>query len=95
MNKFTRLDLDELPNTPTTEPETMSKTHDQSFLNPPPALLCKLASIAVHADEMLSPMGHGFDKIALQSAISDSDVQEWLKAMTKAAMAPVQRTQPK
>jgi hypothetical protein len=58
--------------------------------------MCKLASIAVHADEMLSPMGHGFDKIALQTAIADPDVQEWLKAMTKVAMAPVKRTtQPK
>lgn len=60
-------------------------------LTPSPSLLCKLASIAVHADEMLSPAGHDFDKVALQSAINDKEVKEWIKAMTAMAMAPVKR----
>lgn len=46
------------------------------MLNPPPALLCKLASIAVHADEFTSPDGHQFDLDALKSALADPDVVE-------------------
>lgn len=61
-------------------------------LLPSPALLCKLASIAVHADEMLSPKGREFDRAALLSALSDSEVMEWLSKMTAMAMAPVKRT---
>lgn len=60
-------------------------------LTPSPALLCKLASIAVHSDEMLSPHGHHFDKQALQSAIGDTEVAAWLKQMTAMGMAPVKR----
>lgn len=60
-------------------------------LQPGVALLCKLASIAIHADEMLSADGHGFDKIALQSAIQDAEVQAWLKEMGDAALAPKKR----
>lgn len=60
-------------------------------LTPSPALLCKLASVTVHADEMLSQNGHEFDRVALLSAIQDAEVQKWLAAMTKAEMAPVKR----
>lgn len=69
-----------------------SKAHRTEVLAPSPSLLCKLASIAVHADEMLCPMGHGFDKLALQSAIGDPEVVEWIKQMTAMAMAPVKRS---
>ncbi len=58
---------------------------------PSPAILCKLASIAVHTDEMLSPHGHHFDKAALRSVITDSDVAAWIKQMTDMGMAPVKR----
>jgi len=61
------------------------------MLQPPPSLLCKLASIAVHADEFLSPDGHDFDRTALTSALADSEVQEWIAAMTTAALAPRKR----
>lgn len=60
-------------------------------LNPKPSLLCKLASIAVHADELASPDGHEFDRIALASAIADPEVRDWLRSMTEAGMAPVKR----
>lgn len=60
-------------------------------LSPSPSLLCKVASIAVHADELLSPKGHEFDRHALQSALTDAEVIKWLSAMTKAGMAPVKR----
>ena len=61
-------------------------------LKPGPGLLCKLASIAVHADELLSPLGHEVDKHALTQAMADGEVKEWLAAMGATGMAPVKRT---
>jgi hypothetical protein len=60
-------------------------------LQPSPSLLCKLSSIAVHADELLSPKGHDFDKTALLQVLQDPEVQDWIKAMIKMGMAPVKR----
>lgn len=60
-------------------------------LQPSPALLCKLGSIAVHADEMLSVHGHPFDRIALQNLIADPEVVTWIQAMTSMAMVPSKR----
>lgn len=62
-----------------------------ALTQPPISLLCKLASIAVHADEFLSPDGHDFDRDALQSALADPEVKEWLAEMSKAALAPRKR----
>jgi hypothetical protein len=61
-------------------------------LEPSAALLAKLGSIAVHAEEMLEPLGHGFDRLALLSVLQDPDVQEWLEGMRGLAMLPVKRT---
>ncbi len=60
----------------------------------PITLLAKLGSIAVHADELLSPSaaavrGHEHDKIAIRGLIDDPEVQEWLKTMT--VFLPVKR----
>lgn len=60
-------------------------------LTPSPALLCKLASVAVHADEMLSSKGHHLDRVALLSAINDAEVQKWIAEMVELGMAPVKR----
>lgn len=60
-------------------------------LQPPASLLCKLASIAVHADEIMSPDGHAFDRHALQSSLEDPEVKEWLAEMDKMALAPKKR----
>ena len=60
-------------------------------LNPKPALLCKLGSIIVHADEMLSPDGHAFDKEALRSLLSDAEVAEWIAGMGAMALVPLKR----
>lgn len=60
-------------------------------LQPAPGLLCKLGSIAVHVDEMLSAGGHQFDRIATENLIWDSEVQEWLRAMDGLAMIPKKR----
>lgn len=60
-------------------------------LKPSMTLLCKLASVAVHADEMLSPNGHQFDHAALKSAMNDAEVVQWIKDMVALGMAPVKR----
>lgn len=62
------------------------------ILHPTPALLCKLASIVVHSDELASPTGHDFDRVALESALNDPEVKDWLAAMTASGMAPVKRS---
>lgn len=63
-----------------------------STLSPGPALLCKLASLAVHVDELYSAGGHEFDRVALNSLINDHEIQQWLAEMTKMGMAPVKRS---
>lgn len=60
-------------------------------LKPSTRLLIKLGSIAVHADEMLSPKGHAFDRIALDSLLKDEEVCVWVSEMTKLALLPVKR----
>lgn len=61
------------------------------MMKPSAALLCKLGSIAVHADELLSPDRHHFDRLALASLMADAEVREWLAAMDSAAMLPKKR----
>lgn len=63
-------------------------------LKPSPALLVKLGSIAVHVDEMLSPGGHTFDRVALQGLLADPEVKAWRVEMDKMAMLPVMRNVP-
>lgn len=60
-------------------------------LKPGPSLLCKLGSIAIHVDEMLSPAGHPLDKMALHGLLVDPEVQEWLQAMNNMALIPRKR----
>jgi hypothetical protein len=54
--------------------------HKTDPLQPSLALLCKLGSIAVHVEEMLSPAGHAFDRIALETVL-DEEVRTWIKNM--------------
>lgn len=58
---------------------------------PGTVLLCKLGSIAVHAEELLSPDGHEFDREVLRALLADEEVKAWLADMTKLAMVPVKR----
>jgi len=60
-------------------------------LHPSPALLAKLGSILIHAEEMLSAKGHHFDAATLFGLLNDSDVQEWLSKMDKLALLPKKR----
>lgn len=58
---------------------------------PSAALLCKLGSIIVHAEEAASSDGHLFDRIALQSLMRDPEVIEWLRGMRANALLPEKR----
>jgi len=67
------------------------KISSRGPLSPPASLLCKLGSIAVHAEEILSPGGHAADRFALQALFNDPEVKEWLKQMDSLAMIPRKR----
>lgn len=60
-------------------------------LQPSPALLAKLGSIAVHVEEY-SESGHSFDYQAAMSVVNDYEVQTWLKQMGALALLPVKRS---
>jgi hypothetical protein len=57
-------------------------------LQPSPALLCKLGSAIVHAQELYSSNGHAFDKAALDTVLGDPEVVEWMRQMDKQALLP-------
>lgn len=50
-------------------------------LKPSHSLLCKLGSIAVHAEEAISPKGHSLDVSVLRSLLADPEVKQWIKDM--------------
>lgn len=60
-------------------------------LKPTATLLIKLGSLAVHAEEFLSPDGHGFDRIAINQLLQDPEIVEWRKTMDKMAFLPKKR----
>lgn len=60
-------------------------------LKPSVGLLIKLGSIIVHQEELASPNGHQFDKVALDSVRNDPEVIEWFSQMNKKAFLPVKR----
>lgn len=45
------------------------------------ALQVKLGSIAVHADELLGPDGHAFDRVALADLLQDAELRAWVQSM--------------
>lgn len=67
------------------------KAGEPDPLTPSATLLCKLGSLAVHMDEMLSPGGHSFDIEAIRGLLNDVEVREWLKSMDKMALLPKKR----
>lgn len=62
-------------------------------LNPSPALLAKLASALVHAEEYLDAAGRGhpFDKNAFDALLADPDIISWMAGMRDLEMLPVKR----
>ena len=66
-------------------------TKNANPLKPTPALLCKLGSVLVHAQELISTSGHAFDRHALEQLTEDPEVKEWLAQMDAMAMIPRKR----
>lgn len=68
-------------------------------LKPSMALLIKLGSIAVHADEMndygfdMRNKAWLFDLNALHSLLNDDEVKKWISQMNKLAFVPLKRNQ--
>ncbi len=63
----------------------------EETLKPSVAVLAKLGSIAVHAEEMMSSDGHAFDKLALCSLLADPEVKGWLAEMRELSFVPKKR----
>lgn len=61
------------------------------WLSLPLSLKVKLGSIAVHADELLSPSGHRVDEDAIRGLLADPEVQMFLAQGHGAALLPVKR----
>ena len=61
-------------------------------LKPSMALLCKLGSIVIHAEEGLSSKGHHFDITELKTRVGDPEVRDWLRAMDDLALIPKRRS---
>lgn len=55
------------------------------------SLAAKLGGIAVHAEELISPKGHEFDKAALETLLQDEEVKEFLDQLSALALLPVKR----
>lgn len=66
-------------------------TKNANPLHPPITVLVKLGSIAVHVEELASPTGHHFDKIAVASLLNDPEVKDWIAQMNAMAMIPRKR----
>lgn len=62
------------------------------MMKPSPALLCKLASLVVHAAEAMSSNAHSWDITALRRDLRDPEVRKWCEKMIDAAMAPMPRS---
>jgi hypothetical protein len=60
-------------------------------LNPPTTLLIKLGSLIVHLQEWSSPGAHDFDKVSIDTLLSDPEVVAWLETMDRAAFLPKRR----
>ena len=57
------------------------------------SLWLKLASIAVHAEELLSPDGHEFDKQAIKGRLADPEVRRFLDAPKNKVYLPRKRSE--
>lgn len=76
---------------PRLQEEEKGEGMSTDVFHPPISLLAKLGSIAVHAEEMLSPGGHSFDRAAIEGLLTDAEVMDWIGEMSKVALVPVKR----
>lgn len=58
------------------------------------SLVIKLASIAVHTEEAMSPDGHRFDWDTVKSLLADNEVRAFLDDPANAVYLPVKRSAP-
>lgn len=61
-------------------------------LQPSVSVGIKLASLAVHAEELLAPGGHGFDRVAIEGLLQDPEVVAYLDLLRPLALLPEKRT---
>ena len=61
----------------------------EATISIPISLAAKLGSIARHAEELISPKGHAFDRTVLHQLLQDKQVTDWLKQYE--ALMPVLR----
>jgi len=60
-------------------------------LKPSLALLVKIGSAVVHADEFMGPTGHPLDKTAFDDLMRNAELQTWLSDLTEKGYLPVRR----
>lgn len=60
-------------------------------LKPSLALLVKLGSALVHAEEFMSPKGHPLDKTAFDDLMNNAEVKTWLSDLSAKGYLPVKR----
>jgi len=60
-------------------------------LHPTISVAVKLASIAVHADELISSNGHSVDVQAIRSLLADEELRAYLEILRPLALLPVMR----
>lgn len=60
-------------------------------IEPSVSVAVKLASLAVHAQEMLSSGGHHFDQVAIEGLLSDPEIVAYLALLRGMALLPVVR----
>lgn len=60
-------------------------------LKPSVALIAKLGSVVVHAQEAFSPNAHPLDVEAIRGLAADPEITEWLSALQKQGLVPVKR----
>lgn len=60
-------------------------------LKPSPAVLVRLGSALIHAEEAMSPTGEEVDRFGFAQLMKDPLVVEWIEGMNGLAMLPVKR----
>jgi hypothetical protein len=73
--------------------EQESRDRALKDLTPSLPVLITLGSIAVHAEELLSPDGHPFDQKAIESLLSQPELKAWISRMDGMAFLPKKRNQ--
>ena len=69
----------------------MASSRGNDPLTPSVALLCKLGSLIVHADEGSGKNAHPSDVETFLGLLHDPEVVAWLDAMRALALLPVKR----